>query len=84
MEKSNIRKGVWIKIGDPNNFQQIDGYVFNVASNGDLSVGYYQNNIKAIMKDVIWNGGFWEFKCPGPGGSYLRGPEEALVKRGPN
>lgn len=83
MEKPNIREGQWIKIGNPDNFDQIDGYVFNVFPSGELAVGYYQNKLKAIKEDVIWNGEYWVFKYSGPNGSYLRGHDEAIVKRGP-
>ena len=38
---------------------------------GDLEVVYYQNRIKGIKEDVVWNGGFWEFKNKGPSGSYV-------------
>jgi hypothetical protein len=70
--------GQWIKVG-----QSVDGYVFNVNPSGTLQVGYNQHGIKAIKEPVVWNGTGWEFKYPGPNGSYLRGAEEAIVKRGP-
>lgn len=82
MEKPNVKKGNWIKIGDPNDHPQTDGYVFNILPNGELSVGYNQNDLKAIKEEVIWNGKFWAFKHLGPNGSYLRGAEEQIVKRG--
>ena len=81
--KKKVKEGEWIKIKSDENSQGIDGYVFNIFPDGTLSVGYYQNKLKAIKEDVIWNGSFWKFKYEGPNGSYLRGPEEALVKRGP-
>jgi hypothetical protein len=74
----SVASGQWIRIG-----ASVDGYVFSVNSDGSLEVGYYQNRIKAIKETVVWSGTTWEFKYQGPEGSYLRGVEEALVKRGP-
>jgi hypothetical protein len=48
-----------------------------------LSVGYYQNNVKAIKEDVIWKDDRWQFKCSGPNGVYLKGKDAAIVKNGP-
>ncbi|MEX0300576.1 MAG: hypothetical protein AB3N28_15995 [Kordiimonas sp.] len=79
MERPDVRKGQWIKFGT----SRIDGYVFDVFSDGTLGVGYHQNKMKAIKTDVIWNGEHWDFKYSGPDGSYLRRHEEAIVKRGP-
>jgi len=83
MEAPNVTERTWIKIKSEENENGIDGYVFKVYSNGNLSVGYHQNNTKAIKEDVIWEGSFWKFKYEGPNGSYLRGADEAIVKRGP-
>ncbi len=84
MEPPKIKKGEWIKIGQSIGLTgPIDGYVIDIYSDGTLGVGYYQNDMKAIKEEVIWNGEYWEFKCSGPNGSYLRGAEEAIVKRGP-
>lgn len=49
-----------------------------------ISVGYYQNRAKTIKEEAIWDGERWQFKSSGPNGSYLRGEEEAAVKRGPS
>lgn len=70
--------GKWIVVG-----KTVDGYVFSVSPDGSLEVGYYQNRSKAIKETVVWSGTGWEFKFSGPNGSYLRGDEEAIVKRGP-
>ena len=70
--------GQWITIG-----RSTPGYVFKVNSDGSLEVGYYQNRLKAIKETVVWDENTWVFKHQGPNGSYLRGAEEALVKRGP-
>jgi hypothetical protein len=77
-QSPQVSPGTWVRVG-----QSVDGYVFNVNSDGSLEVGYFQNNIKAIKEAVVWNGTHWEFKHAGPNGSYLRGPEAAIVKRGP-
>lgn len=74
----SVRQGQWIRVGS-----SVDGYVFGVNSDSSLEVGYYQNHIKAIKETVVWNGTSWEFKYQGPNGSYLRGADEAIVKRGP-
>jgi hypothetical protein len=71
--------GTWIHIG-----RSIDGYVFSTNPDGSLEVGYYQNRLKAIKETVVWSGESWEFKYSGPNGFYLRGSEEAIVKRGPH
>lgn len=73
-----VTKGQWIRVND-----SVDGYIFNVNGDGSLAVGYYQNRHKAIKETVVWNGEKWVFKYEGPNGSYLRGEEEAIVKRGP-
>lgn len=77
---SAIREGQWITVGA----EHIDGYVFHVFSPAHLGVGYIQNGGKAIKEDVVWRNGRWEFMEALPDGSYLRGPEEALVRRGPS
>jgi hypothetical protein len=63
--------------------KSVDGYVFSVNVDGSLEVGYFQNGQRAIKETVIWNGTEWEFKHQGPNGTYLRGADEAIVKRGP-
>lgn len=77
-----VKEGDWIIIGKPKSGYTVDGLVMHVGSDC-LSVGYYQNRIKAIKEDVIWNGEHWAFKYQGPSGTYLHGAEEAAVKRGP-
>ena len=83
MNQPEVKEGDWIVIKSDENSSGIDGYVFDLFSDGTLSVGYYQNRMKAIKEDVIWAGTFWKFKYEGPNGSYLRGGDEAIVKRGP-
>lgn len=79
MSDSKVKKGDWITVGSSN----ISAYVFNVISDTEVSAGYYQNQSKAIKEDFVWDGNAWQFKHQGPNGSYLRGDEEAIVKRGP-
>lgn len=73
-----VAVGQWITIGD-----STPGHVFQINSDGSLEVGYYQNRLKAIKETVVWKETRWGFKFQGPNGSYLRGAEEELVKRGP-
>jgi len=79
MSNSKVKKGDWIIVGS----SRISAYVFNVTSDTEVSAGYYQNQSKAIKEDFLWDGESWQFKHQGPNGSYLRGEEEAIVKRGP-
>lgn len=79
MSPPRIEHGQWIKIG----IHGLDGVVLDIRRDGSLSVGYYQNRLKAIKEDVIWDGDRWMFATSGPSGSYLHGADEALVKRGP-
>jgi len=76
--RPTVKKDDWIKIGT----SRIDALVMH-TSEEHISVGYYQNHAKAIKEDVIWDGERWQFEHSGPSGSYLRGAEEAAVKRGP-
>lgn len=84
MDSPKVTKGQWIRIGKGGGiFNSIDGYVINIYPDGTLGVGYYQDKLKAVKEDVVWDGESWSFKYPGPNASYLRGSEEAIVKRGP-
>lgn len=74
-----VKEKTWIRLGSG-----IDAYVFNVISENKLIVGYYQNNLKAIKENVVWQNNQWEFEVSGLSGSYLRGSDEAIVKRGPH
>lgn len=78
----DVRVGDWIVVGDPSKQYSVDGLVMGVYPEY-ISVGYYQNQNKAIKEDVVWGDGYWKFRYSGPNGSYLRGSEEAAVKRGP-
>jgi len=84
VDRPKIKNNQWIKIGKSEGLVlSIDGYVIDTYSDGALSVGYYQNSLKAVKKDVIWNGDHWVF-CPSDlGASYLRDAEELIVRRGP-
>ena len=83
MVMPDVKKGQCIKIGKPNSSNKTNGYIFDIFSDGTLGVGYLQPIGKAIKEDVIWNGEHWEFRASGPDGSYLRGPDEFIVKQGP-
>jgi hypothetical protein len=79
MGNPNVKEGDWITVGSSNT----DAYVFHVFSATEVSAGYYQNRSKAIKEDFVWDGESWQFKHDGPCGSYLRGSDEAIIKRGP-
>ena len=79
MEAPEVRLHQWIRVGTTN----IYGLVLDIYSKDALGVGVYQNKLKAIKDDVIWDGTRWEFKYSGPSGSYLHGAEESMVKAGP-
>lgn len=79
MNAPQVQRGEWIKIGS----NGLNGLVLDVHSDGSLDVGYYQNRLKAIKEDVTWDGSHWRFTHSSPGGSYLHGAEESVVKRGP-
>lgn len=84
MKPPEVIESTWIKLGpQERGYDRTDAYVLKVLSPTKLSVGYHQNRLKAIKEDVIWTGTHWEFEIKGPCGSYLRGNEEAIVKRGP-
>lgn len=84
MEQPEVKEGDWITVKSSETSTGIHGYVFSVGADGELEVGYYQSNSKAIKEDVVWEGSYWKFKYSGPNGSYLRGNQEAIVKRGPH
>jgi hypothetical protein len=77
-----VKKNEWVVVGKPQSGNVVSGLVLGVYSDY-IDVGYYQNRAKAIKEEVVWVGDHWEFKYSGPNGSYLRGSEEAAVKRGP-
>lgn len=74
-----VKVGEWITIGN-----SLPGYVLQVNGDGSLEIGYLQNRIKAIKETVVWDEAKWSFKFQGPCGSYLRGADEEIVKRGPH
>lgn len=84
MERPTVAVGEWIFLKSENGLTGIDGYVFAIHSNGDLSVGYYQNKSKAIKEDVVWKDDRWQFKNSGPNGTYLKGNDATIVKNGPD
>jgi hypothetical protein len=76
--QSPVTEKTWIKLASG-----IDAYVLNVISENKISIGYHQNNLKAIKEDAVLQDGQWVFEVSGPSGSYLRGSDEAIVKSGP-
>lgn len=79
MDNPDVKEGDWITVGSSNT----DAYVFHVVSTNEVSAGYYQNRSKAIKENFVWDGESWQFKNHGACGSYLRGSDEVIVKRGP-
>lgn len=79
MENPNVMIGEWVMWGS----HSLDAYVLRVISETEIYAGYYQNNLKAIGEYFIWDGQAWVLKYQTPDGSYLRGEEAAIVKRGP-
>ncbi|WP_229653033.1 hypothetical protein, partial [Vibrio parahaemolyticus] len=75
----NVKVGDWIQVGE----NKINAYVFHIFDSKNISAGYYQNRMKAIKDDFLWDGEAWQFKYSGPSGSYLKGSEEMIVKQGP-
>lgn len=79
MKPPEVGEGDWIKFGNG-----LDGYVLKKFSETVLAVGYFQNHLKAIKENVIWDGARWEFENQkSVGGTYLSGFEERIVKAGP-
>ena len=83
MKQPEVSVGDWIFLKSEDGFSGVDGYVFNVSPDGELSVGYYQNNVKPIKESVIWKDDRWQFKISGPNGTYLTGNDAAIVTNGP-
>lgn len=83
MEKPVVRRGTWIKIKSDKNSPGTGVYIFEIFPDRTLSVGYYQNNLKAIKTEVAWAVSYWKFKHKRPGGLYLRGPDAAIAIRSP-
>lgn len=77
MEMPSVKKGDIIKIG--NHFGAPKAEVVQIYTAeqkqhglcGDIEVVYYQNKLKGIKEDAVWNGETWEFKHKGPNGSYV-------------
>lgn len=80
MATAKIKEGDWIRITKNN----IPAYVINIIDNENITIGYYQNNSKAIKEDCILKDGIWEFRYSGPSGSYIQGSLEYIIKSGPN
>lgn len=74
-----VNEHQWIKICN----QGIDGCVLGIFGPGHLSVGYHQNQLKAVREEVLWSGDNWVFKYSGINGTNLKEPLASMVKRGP-
>lgn len=81
MNCPTVKAGDWIKIKANEKDTGIDGCVFEVLSEGEVSVGYYQKSTKEIKEDVAWNGTHWEFKNRGLVGSKVKSHKTLIVKR---
>jgi len=77
MEMPSIREGDIIRIGSHFGAPKAQIVrVYNVEEKksgvcGDAEVVYWQNQLKGIKEDVVWNGEDWKFKIEGPNGSYV-------------
>lgn len=77
METPNVKLGDIIKIG--NHFNAPKAQIVRIYTDeekklglcGDIEVVYWQNKLKGIKDDAVWNGESWKFKHDGPGGSYV-------------
>ena len=78
MDAPSVSVNEWIKVSN------VEALVLRVYDPGSIYFGYYQNENKAIGEDAVWDGEAWKFKYDGPNGAYLRGADEATVKRGPH
>lgn len=83
MDQPKVKERDWITIGKEKFINRIDAYVISIHNDGSLAVGYYQNKLKAIKTNVIWDGEHWQFQSKDIDGVYLRGAEEHIVKQGP-
>ena len=79
MKMPDIQIGDIIKIGDCSNFNAPNAEVVRIYTDeekslglcGDIEVVYWQNKLKGIREDAVWNEENWKFKSDGPGGSYV-------------
>lgn len=74
MEIPSVKEGDIIRIG--NHYDAPKAQVVRVYSDedkktgvcGDIEVVYYQNKLKGVKEDAVWNGETWDFKTKGPSG----------------
>jgi len=77
MKIPNKKMGDIIKIGnhrDAPNAEIVHIYTDEEKKSGifgDIAVVYFQNKLKGIRSDVVWNGEKWKFKNEGPDGAYV-------------
>ena len=86
MEMPNVKIDDIIKIGD--HFGAPQAQVVHIYTKedketglfGDIEVVYYQNKIKGIKEDAVWDGENWKFKNEGPSGAYVNINEYPKLK----
>jgi hypothetical protein len=62
MQRPNKKIGDIIQVGDPSfGIKALVVEVYKNSPFGDLQVVYYQNKVKCIKIDVVWNSGKWIF-----------------------
>lgn len=77
MEIPSIKIGDIIIIGDyPNTLKAEVVRIYTEEQKksglcGNIQIVYYQNKIKGIKDDVIWDGKNWKLKNNGPSGTYV-------------
>jgi hypothetical protein len=77
MEIPSVKEGDIIRIG--NHYDAPKAQIVHVYSKedkktgicGDIEVVYWQNRLKGIKEDAVWNGESWDFKHQGPNGAYV-------------
>lgn len=79
MNREKVKAGDWIYVGE----SRIPAYVIKVLTDTKVSAGYYQNNIKAIKENFLWDGEKWIFESSSLSGIYLGKDLETIIKRGP-
>jgi len=72
MTSPAVKAGDWIKIKSDEKDTGIDGCVFEVLFEGEVSIGYYQDSTRTVKEEVVWNGTHWKFKYEGLVGSGTR------------
>ncbi len=69
MDTPQVKVGDIIKIG--NHFGAPKAQIVHIYSDTEVEVVYWQNKLKGIKEDAVWNGTEWKFKHDGPNGAYI-------------